>query len=373
MARRWMKNVPTSTKNVQTQHLYWFLTWVCDFGLVDVDSTANYTNITQATDGICSTTNPAQFQIPTTNPYGFSSADVGRFVAIRDDVNPKNSGIFPITSVPNTKTVNLNGPVANFVADSTSLKWTLYDATAAPADDSWFVIQSKGTLTWQAKVTCKQATTPFGLAVELATLGGWDTGSNTWLLPASAKVSLYNATFLTFCVADELTGAFFVWCDDAAYPANGVTGIYCGEFSALHSPQGAGVPGDYVTACLIGDNSGSPDSMSRSTTAPSFNVGGQVMNLEQSGYVQTWFHSWVRLVDNTDPFANGGNVNPRSTLSDTFNFVVYQTNPSTQIRGFLPLLRMCKNGILNRTTINSANFYTLKNGVAVEWDGSTPS
>lgn len=374
--RRWIKNVATADRNVQGQHLFWFLTSVLNFILIDYDSGSSWTSITQATDGQLNAATPSQFKTPSTQPYLFSLGDVGRFIAIRDNTNPVNSGIYRITSVlPNGHTVNLNAPVANFQGVSTGVTWTLYDVANKPPDSAYFVIQSPSAPAWQARVVVSAAA-PTGVQFELGAQGGWDTTTNAWLLPVSSRVVLNNTTATTFAVGDEQLGAFFVWSEDNAVPAlAGRTGVYCGTFAGIHSPQGQGVPRDDTPCVLVGDNTATADTLNRklSGIGSGFALNGQINVPDKTAYVQAFLHQWRRISDDSDVLNDAGALtDPRSGQTDSFSTLVYQTGPNVLARGFLPLIRVVNDFVTNRTAINSGSVYVIQDGIAVEWDGSTP-
>lgn len=372
--RRWIKNVTTADRNVQGQHIFAALTAVANFILVDYDSAGSWANVTQATDGMLNSATPSQFSTPNTQAYLFSPGDVGRFLALRDTVNPVNSGIYRIVSVlPGGHTVNLNAPVANFQGVSTGVTWTLYDLASKPPDGAYFVIQATTAPAWQARVIVSAAA-PAGVQFELAAMGGWDTSTNAWLLPVSNRVVLNNTTATTFAVMDEQLGAFFVWSEDNAVPAlAGRTGVFCGTFAGIHSPGGQGVPRDDTPCALIGDNTTTADTLNRLLTggASGFAINGQINVPDKTSYVSAFLHQWRRVSDDSDVLADAGALtDPRSGQADSYGTVVYQTGPTVAARGFVPLIRIVNDFIPNRTPLNSGTVYVVQDGIAVEWDAS---
>jgi len=371
--RRWLRNVPTADRNEQGQHLFWYLQFVCQFLLVDFDAPGSWGAVTQATDGILSGALPSTFKTPVAQAYLFTPADVGRFLAIRDVTTPANSGIYRIAAVPaGGHTAVLNAPVANFQGSSTAVSWTLYDVASKPADASWFVIQSTQAPSWQARCTVSAAA-PTGIHFDLGAFGGWNATTDTWALPASATVGLNNTTSLTFAVADEALGAFFVWSEDGG---GNRTGVYCGTFAGFHSPQGQGVPRDDAPVALIGDNTATANTLNRKFTGGTagFAINGQLSLPDRSGYAAASLHAWRRITNDSDILSDAAALtDPRSGQTDSFSTAVYQIVPSVEVRGYLPLVRVVNDNVVNRTVINGGSVYVIQQGISVEWDGSTPS
>lgn len=370
--RRWLRNVPTADRNQQAQHIFWYLQFCNQFLLVDFDAAASWLATAQATDGILSGALPSTFKTPNTQAYLFGPADVGRFLAIRDVTTPANSGIYRIASVPaGGHTAVLNAPVANFSGSSTNVSWTLYDVANKPLDTSWFVVQSPQAPAWQARCTVSAAA-PAGLQFDMGAFGGWNATTHAWGLPSSAHVVLNTTTALTFAVADEQLGAFFIWSEDGG---GNRTGVFCGTFAGFHSPQGQGVPRDDVPVALIGDNTVTANTLNRKFTGGTagFAIHGQLSLPDRSGYAAASLHAWRRITDDSDVLSDAAALtDPRSGQTDSFSTAVYQIAPAVEVRGYLPLVRILNDSVANRVTVNGGSVYVIQGGIAAEWDGSSP-
>lgn len=374
--RRWIRNVPTADRREQAQFLYWSLTFVAQFLLIDYDAAGSWPSVTQATDGILNSAVPSQFNTPLTQAYLFTGADVGRFIAIRDNTNPVNSGIYRIAAVlPGGHTVTLNAPVASFQGTSQNVSWTLFDVASKPPDGAWFVIQSPQAPAWQMRATCSAAA-PTGVRFELGAYGGWNTTTNTFDLPVSSFVCLNNTTAVTFGIMDEQLGAFFFWSEDNVVPAAANrTGVYCGTFAGIHSPAGQGVPRDDVPVALLGDNTATADTLNRLLAGGTagFAIHGQVSLPDHTGYATAFLHQWRRVSDDSDILSDAAALtDPRSGQTDSLSTVVYQTTPAVLARGFVPLIRIVNDFVANRSSINNGDVYVIQDGIAVEWNRSVP-
>jgi len=305
--RRWLRNGETTTRNEQAQYLYWFLSYVCEFILVDISDTTHWPRLATGTNGIVNAAAPFTFKTPITHPYAFTVADIGRRIALRDNLNAKNSGIYRITAVVNAHEIHLAVPLASFVGSNTNVNWVLFTPTAAPPDGAWFVIQSPVIdAPWQARVVVAAAP-PSGVTIDLGAMGGWSIATHAWVLPASNPVVLLdtNPFVFTFAVADEKLGAFFVWAEDAIPNRSGV---FCGQFGAIHRPQGLSVPKDQAPVAILGDNTINLNTLNRWTSGPlaGFAIHGQVTLPDLSGYADAYLHAWKRINDGVDFFIQLG-------------------------------------------------------------------
>jgi len=371
MARRWLKNAAVASRNEMAQTLYWFLTYVTEFIVVDVDTAGNWPRLAYGTNAILDAALPFTFRTPVTDPYLFTAADIGRKIAIRDEVTTLNSGVYTVSAIVDSHTVHLATPGANFAGYNGNAQWVLFDPASAPPDDAYFVIQSPVTDNpWQARVIPNATIHPIaGLSVEMGAWGGWNAGTGLWGLPVTSSVVIPNISGTMFCVADEQLGAFFNWVEDGAGDRNG---IYCGQMAALHSPAGAGVPKDSAPSALLGSNTVNTNALNRLLTG-GFASNGQISLPDNSGYATAYLHQWERTVDDVDPFTiAAGMADPRSTQIDAYQFLVYQTTPVVSLRGIMPLIYMLNDAVPNRTLVNSGLVYGIQDGIGCEWDGSTP-
>lgn len=378
MPRRWLRNVPTADSAVQTQVMYWACATMWEFPIIDVSNATHFPSVTTATDGIVTAATPTRFAIAATNTYIFTAGDIGRYMALRDVTNPTNSGVYVITAIVDDKTVSLNSPVANFTGTANDVRWTLFDPTASPPPaDSWFVVQSQGTTKWQARVVNNSTlfAIPAGMAVEMGAFGGFDATTDAWIMPVSAPVKLQSTLTLTFAVGDDELG-FFVWAADGSGVVADRTGILLTQFAAIHQPAGQGVPKDVAPVVLMGDTTATVNTLNR-LFAPAATAGfaenGQLSLADGSGYTTAWLHQWRRVSDDTDWFTlASGSTDPRSGELDTYQFACYHTTTQVSIRGLLPLIRMVNDTAASKTTTNAGMHMVVQDGVATEWDASTP-
>lgn len=371
MVARHLQNTPTSTHNIQAHILYHWLVFINQYVVVEA-SGANWNTLTYSgsTGSINSSTPQAFYDASPVFTAGF----VGKHIAILDTLNPTNCHIAQITAFVSPTRVNLDTTAVLDISAS-NLQYIVFDTAAPPANGDFFVIQTPLTTgpQWQARCTVSAA--PAALSFELGFEGGWDVGTNTWLLSVSTAHWLPISMSRTFCIADSASGYVFLW-NEAAPGGAGASrnAIWFGAMSPFHSPAESGVPKDLTYAAIFGSvtSPGPSNNLGRDTAVATNFVVGEC--IDSTGSLASCYIAQKRLLSTSaDLLAVAATaINPRSAQTDDYDAIVFMQSPNQNWRGRLTGVRILNDFVSNRTPVSSNGCYVLGNGIGASWNGKAP-
>lgn len=357
--------VPVASPAEQAHYYYQWLTFCCQFALVE--SSGTWTTTKSGSDGRIDTTAPTHFL---TDSAVFVNAaapagDVGRYLAVRDTTNPENTVIAQITAVVNSFDVILSSS-AVFTTDATSVEYVVFDPQNVPPSSSdYFVIANdvEGQPQWNAHIQLNAAPT---VAWTLGPLGGWDTVTHAWIMPNTSTYYMRTTTSAVFCIADSDAGWIFTWVENSTNR----NGLWLGSLSPLHAPNVAGAPTDSYYAAIFGATSAvDVNNIARPTsTADNISVGESMA--ADTSIIPIYLAQPRLLSDSTDVATLAGTSNPRSSEPDDYDFVAFHRSPNQAWRGKIPGMRLVNDNIANRTAISSGGCYVIENGIGAVWNGA---
>lgn len=369
----WMKNVATTTVRKAALAQFVFAVYAAGLQLVDTDGDPFWDPQAEGADGSVTTTSPQHFDITTPQ---FVPGMVNMWLAVRDDTNPRNSGVYPITGVDGDGMgVSLLAPIASWSVNGSALRWAVFDPTLVPATAPPYAVFGCTTpgKEWEVELTINGG----DLEYVLCPLGGWDTGTSAFTNPVLATrilTPLIPASTLTFAVGSATTGWLTVWCDNGA----GVcTAVNLGYFAPYHAPGVLGQPTDDVPFATLGSAATQvATNCSRlPATANSIAANGVALDSDKVTSTSVQFMQWLWATLGTDPLTAGVNTvlnDPRTGQPDAMPFVLVQPTTPAVVRGTAQGLYAVNDALTNRTVLNGGTVYVLQNGVGVPWDTTTP-
>lgn len=353
-------SVPTSTNEVQVQCLYHWLSFCCQFPLVDVS--APFPSVATTSNGVLNSSAPTR--VFSASPF-FNPTWVGHYVAVRDPNNASNTCLVVITAFISSVEVQCNAPIANFNVSSTGVLLDVFDPASAPTVGDYFVIQNRitGQVNWQVKVEIDVGPS---VLVTMAPIGGWDPGGGVFNLPACNDVLLWTTVAQTFFAADPEVGWWSLLAEETGGIGSDRNMVWAGSLSPFHAPSVSGFPSDTSFAAIFGSNTAVSDNISRDTSnSDNFCVGE---SLDQSLVSVPLRIMQKRTFSGNDIMALVGSItNPRSGTQDDYDAVVLEPTPGW--RGRLPGIRILNDNIANRTLLNSGATYVIGNGIGISWNG----
>ena len=377
MSFKHMSHVTTSGSNsIQAHVMYQWLTYVNQFPIVD-NTTGGWTGSTvyEGSTGSVNDLTPQSF-FDTSGP--FVASFVGKYIAVKDPDNPSNNMIAMITGFvsPTELTLEL---ASLFKTSASDLTYRIFDPSVPLAPADYFVIQTPVSTgpKWQVKCTLPSVFPPTAaLSWELGFLGGWDSGTTSWTVsPQSTVHYSSNSPHFTFCVADDVSGFFYMWTDsDATGPSSSKNALWVGNLSPFHSPVEPGVPKDLSYAAIFGSpTAGVASNVSRDTSvADNFSV-GEILGA--SGLVTPLLMSVKTLLSTGDDMLTVATAkfNPRSGAVDDYDAIAITEAPEQAIRGRVPGVRLLNDSAPNRTSVNTDLTYVIGNGIGASWNGKAPN
>lgn len=360
------QSVPCTTPGQQAHILYQWLTYCCQFPVVETSGTWSMTKT--GTDGIISVAAPTHFLTASATFVNAAApaGDINRYIAIRDSSNPANTIVAKIVSVVNSFDVILSSS-AIFTANSTGVSYRVFDPqNVPPATPAYFVISNSitGTPLWHAH--CQINATP-SIAWTFGPLGGWNAVSHTWVMPHCTTCYMRSTVAKTSCVADPSQGWIFTWVENGTNR----NGVWLGSLLPLHAPNISGAPTDSYYGAIFGSTSAADvNNFSRATTSTDNLSVGE--SLASDLTVIPLYMAQKRLLSSaTDVETFAGAVNPRSSESDDYDFVVFHRSPNQGWRGKVQGLRLTNDNIVNRTAISAGLTYVIQNGIGITWNSSS--
>lgn len=343
-------------------HIYYhWLTFCCEF--TEVDQSGNWSSGATGTDGIIDALTPNTFYTAAAvfNP----ATDVGKYIAIRDDVNSINTVVGKIISVTSTTQVELNTSVL-FGLDSTAVNYVIFDPADPPVVSDYFVIENLATTQPRWQVKCLFSTSIY---FQLAPVGGWDaTTTHNWYSFAkySADYCMLTAPTVLFMVADPAQGWFYTWVENAGSDRNAV---WSGCLSPLHHSGISGTPQDDSYAVIFGTaGTDDIDNISRDTTSSdSFCVGEGLYS--DNTMVAVYMSQKRFLSSGNDACSLASSVNPRSAESDDYEVICFHKSPNQGVRGKATGVRLLNDNVANRTVFSSGLSYAIQGGLGSIWNG----
>ena len=371
MVARHLHNTTTPDSYVQAQILYHWLTFVNQFTVVETNG-PSWTALTYSgSAGVINNTTPQAFY--EANPV-FTGALVGKHIAIRDAANPTNCFIGQITSLVSPTRINLDSS-ASLTFNSTNVEYIVFDTASPPIATNFFVLQTPSTSGPAWQVRCVANGSPNALSFELGFTGGWDVGTNAWLLPVSASHWLPSSVSRLFCIADSTQGYFYLWSES---PPGGVaasrSALWVGALNPFHSPAELGAPKDLSYSAIFGSvtSPGPANNLNRDTTVADSFVIGEALN-DVGSVVPVYIAQKRLLSSSVDTLAlAAAATNPRSMQTDDYDAVCFMRSGFQGWRGRVPGVRILNDVISNRTPLNGNFSYVLGNGIGAIWNGKAP-
>lgn len=371
MTTKHMSHVVTTGPAVQAQVLYHWLTYVNSFIVVEAHG-ANWTSTDfSGSTGAINSLTPLSFY--DANPV-FDATFVGKYIAIKDGTNPRNSTVAKIANFVSATEIVLE-TASLFDTDSSDLSYVVFDTVASPISTGDFlVLQTPISSGLQWQIRCELTATP-ELKWTMGFLGGWNVGTSTWDLPqVSSDFFSSPTTYYTYCVADDAAGYFYMWTDStnvgSLAPKNA---MWAGNLSPFHSPVEPGVPKDLSYSAIFGSTTSlTTANVSRDTSvANNFSVGETV---GASGLViPLYFAQKALLSSGVDTMSHAITTNPRSGQIDDYDAICFSPPPDLGWRGRVLGVRLLNDNVANRTPINSNDTYVVGGGIGASWNGKAPN
>jgi len=375
MSFKHMSHVTTNTYDVQAQVMYQWLSYVNQFPVVDDTVGAGWSGVGSTTyEGSAGSVNslvPQRFS-DSTGP--FDGTFVGRYIAVKDPDNPSNNMIAKITGLVSPTEINLE-LASLFTVDASSLSYRVFDPVAVPVVlGDYFVLQTSVSSGPQWQIKCTLTATE--LSWELGFLGGWDSGTSSWsFAPQSSLHYSSNSPFYTFCVADDVSGFFYMWTDsNNTGSASSKNALWAGNISPFHSPVESGVPKDLSYAAIFGSTTaGVSSNVSRDTSVVDNISVGEILG--STGLVTPLLMGIKTLMSSgADMLASpAAKTNPRSGFVDDYDAIAITEAPDQAIRGRVPGVRLLNDAAVNRLSINTDLTYVIGNGIGASWNGKAPN
>jgi hypothetical protein len=367
----WMKNLVTTTVYQLALAQMLFLTRVLGYTLVDDDTEVVWDAMLTGLDGSVSTLAPQHFAVTTAV---FTGAHVNKWLTVRDPLNPRNSGIFTIVSVDGDGMgCVLQSPMASFVANASSLSWSVYNPTATIASPPIWAVVGRTTTTgdWQVRITASAT----DLTYTMSPNGGWNTSTDAFtqpVLPDRILTPLNIAANLAFAVGSDQGGWATFWCDNGGV----CTAINLGRYATLHNPGILGQPSDTLPVTVVGSSGAQVGTNCSRLPATANSLAADATTLGNDKFTATSvkFMQWLWATLGTDPLSTGANTvlnDPRTGQPDAVPITLC-TPTSISIRGNVQGLYAVNDALTNRTLLSAGTVYVLQNGIAVPWDTSTP-
>lgn len=372
MAIRLMKNVPATSFPLMALAMYAYLRTV--LGLAVIDTVGTWTTTLSGSDGSTVLGTPNRFYVSTLGV--FLPAHVGHLLAVRDNAEPRNSGVYVITSVAGDGSYcTLMAPVGTFVSTSSALIWSLHDVALPPASAEYFVVSRPGSTptSWQLQVTVHADSVRFIIAPR----GDYSTVSHTFtgvtLTPISLGPSGVDTPTLQFAVGDDVAGWVTFWIRTAA---SAYAIVHLGEYSPFHATGLPGTPQDDMYVGAFGQALPAVDSCEVDpTNATALGSSCYVTDHDKVTSVRGRFVVFAVQGSTTDLLASAAYaLNPRSGQRDDFPciFGIPAATSIKQIRGVLKGVRRVNSTTVALTMVAAGSLLALGGGVAVPWDATTP-
>jgi len=369
MTVRHSPSTPVTTYQVQALIYYHWLVFCNEFTEIEAQGVWSY--LLAGADGVINSLTPSTFVAPSGI---FTAGHVGKYLAIKDPVNPTNNTIAKITVFTNSTTVQLNSPVANLSTSATGVSYRIIDSTVVPGLGNYFVIQNPVTVNqplWQAKLNVRAAA-PLAVSIEFAPIGGWDITNSLWTLPICDEVFMHDTIAQSFMLAEPEQGWVFFWTEDIGGASSDRKGAWFGSLSPFHAPRITGAASDTTFGAIFGDTVGFVSAnFDRDTLTASNISSGQTMSSDTS--IVSIYWAQKRLLDlGTDTSTLAGTVNPRSGEVDDYDMIAFQKAPEQAFRGRVPGIRLLTANLANRYSTANNTTYVIDNGIGVVWNGKTP-
>jgi hypothetical protein len=357
MAKRWLKSdvSPINTSPFQYQHLYWYLAIVCGFTVVDILGAFASSGNGTGSIGLGSVTT---FTATTGTSF---TGTTGKYLVVRDDQVPANSGIYYINSVTSPTVIEVN---ASFVGPSSSITWYVIN-TVSTNDGDYFVIQnapnaSASYVPWQCKVQFHLASFAY-VTFEFNARGTWNASTHAWGTNPAPLVYLGENRLTLYGVGDDSQGSFVVWNEDGT---GHKTMVSCGSFAPLHSPPGSVAPRELYPASIWGASSSSATNVDRLAFT------GYVLDSTQFAYTAVNLVRYHNMDSGNDPLSTAFSaINPRSNQLDSYTATLYSVDGGHAVlHGNLALVRTINDNIANGTLVSGGAFFAVQNGLCAAWD-----
>lgn len=361
-------NVPVTGPAQVHVCAYHFYSWCVQFPVVRVAGTALTASVMleTATGSVNSSTPSRLFS----SAAVFTASHVGKYVAVRDPVNPSNSGIYRIMAQISSTEVQLNAPVANFTISSTNLALRVFDLTIPSTLGDYFVIANKAgtTPTWQARVSYHAATST--VAYEVAPVGGYAQVTNTWNGPVSSVFVGYTVATQAFFLGDLDGGWGFQMTEDVGGVASNRNATWMGSVGSIHAQAAAGFPRDSSYAGVLGTVAlPQAHNIGRDTTGTLLISTGEFGSADSSAMILGALMSRETLSTGVDVLTMAAAAtDPRTGNVNDYDFVLAHRTPS-DVRGYIPGLRTLADAVINRTLISAGATYALGDGIGLVWNG----
>lgn len=358
--------VPCTSAAQQAHILYQWLTYCCQFPIVETSGTWSTTKT--GADGIISSIAPTHFLTATASFINAPAptGDVNRYIAIRDSSHPENTVIAKIVSVVNSFDVILSSS-AIFSTSSTGVSYRVFDPqNSPPSVSNYFVISNLVGSTPLWNVHCQLNATP-SVAWTFGPIGGWDALAHAWIMPTCTTCFMRSTVTTSHCVADPSNGWIFTWCENTTNR----NGVWLGSLTPLHAPNIVGAPTDsYYSAIFGATSTANVNNFSRATTSSDNLSVGESMASDTT--IIPIYMAQKRLLSSaTDVETFVSAINPRSSESDDYDFVAFHRSPNAGWRGKVTGLRLTNDNIANRTAISAGATYVIEDGIGVVWNGSS--
>lgn len=372
MAIRFMKNVPATTFPLMGIALYAYLRTV--LGLTVIDTVGTWNTTSYGADGSTVVGTPNTFYV--TTPGTFVSGHIGFRLAVRDPLNPRNSGVFIITAVAvDGLSCTLAAPVGTFVSTATGLRWSLHSNVALPAVNDRFVVGRAGATptSWHLQVQV----TSTNVTLRIGPRGGYVTASHAFTGLTLTDIVLgpegVDTPTLQFAAGDEVAGWVTFWIRTAATT---YAIVHLGEYTPIHYTGVPGTPQDDIYVGAFGQTALGVDSCEADATiTTSVAANCHMVDYDKATVVHGRFSCFSIQGATTDILANSAYaLNPRTGQSDDFSIVfgVPAAASIKQVRGILKGMRRVNSTLSALTLLSGGTVLSLRRGIAVPWDTTTP-
>lgn len=361
-------NVPVAAYREVALCAYHFLSYCAQFPLV-YTSGANFAAsvVLETSQGVLNAASPSRLFA---SSAVFLPAHVGKYVAVRDPLNPSNTALVTITAYVSATEVQCNAPVANFQTSATGVYLRIFDIGVLPAPDDYFVFSAPtGSLPgWQA--ACRADSGSATVVYELAPVGGFDVATTSWTGPVSPYYFGWTTVAQAFFVADPTERWFFTWTEETGGALSNRCATWLGTVGSTHATAISGFPVDASYAGILGTD-GSPvaHNINRNTAVDTYLSSGHFGNDDGSGVIRGYMLQRVTVGTATDILTlSAAAVNPRTAVVDDYDVILGHRSPKS-IRGYVPGLRMLADVVTNRTLVSGGATYALGNGFGLAWNG----